>query len=218
MPLTQWFFFFFFFNLNMSLSKLWEMVKDREARYAAVHGVAKSQMWLSNNNGLGVEKAFPHKADLHQKQAHQKKDLFLLSSVVEAKKNLFVTLYYLPFRTYPLSESSCVYQVPLQLAHLIGKWFFPFSQPYNISCSSNNIYTGQDTVLVLWIRLSKLLKFNHIFFSHAGYKLFEDRDWIFSCICSFQYWVHCRGERTVPINFNWIELNYSFGFHGRWEK
>ena len=28
--------------LNMSLSKLWEMVKDREAWHAAVHGVTKS--------------------------------------------------------------------------------------------------------------------------------------------------------------------------------
>ena len=28
---------------DMSLSKLWEMVKDREARHAAVHGVTKSQ-------------------------------------------------------------------------------------------------------------------------------------------------------------------------------
>ena len=30
-------------SMDLNLSKLWETVKDREARYAAVHGVTKSQ-------------------------------------------------------------------------------------------------------------------------------------------------------------------------------
>ena len=42
-------------SMDMGLSKLQEMVKDREAWRAAVHGVTKSRTWLSNGTATATK-------------------------------------------------------------------------------------------------------------------------------------------------------------------
>ena len=42
-------------SMDMNLSKLWEIVKDREAWHSVVHGVTKSQTQLSDSTTTNIE-------------------------------------------------------------------------------------------------------------------------------------------------------------------
>ena len=45
-------------SMDVSVSELWEMVMDREAWHAVIHGVAKSRTQLSDRTELKVDEFF----------------------------------------------------------------------------------------------------------------------------------------------------------------
>ena len=60
-------------SMDMSLSKLWEMVKDREVWGPEVHGIAKNQTQLSKDNNNNLE----HWVEKHSGLIHDPQEKML---------------------------------------------------------------------------------------------------------------------------------------------
>ena len=80
-------------SMNMSLSKLWEMVKDREGWHAAVHGVAKASEAKRLNNeaqeacvGVGMRLPWHLEHDRVEDGRHSIQHGGLQSSLMEEKQ------------------------------------------------------------------------------------------------------------------------------------
>ena len=69
-------------SMDMSLSKLRDLVKDREALHAVVHGVARSQTWLRDGT-TNIIKEYVQATTFYQEQNPSKESPFLNNNILK---------------------------------------------------------------------------------------------------------------------------------------
>ena len=80
-------------SMDMSLSKLWELLMDREAWHAVVHGVTNSRTWLSYWTELSMtlptrtRPSFPHGLSLPSGSLHKPLILILIHQRTDRMEN-----------------------------------------------------------------------------------------------------------------------------------
>ena len=137
-------------SMDMSLSKLREMVKNKEAWYAAVHGVTKNQTWL--NNWTTTESTCKMWFHLLFKKKYRRhcRQHFMWSPSYET---LEILCWGVPVHCGPRSASSFPGERPVMLAValLAGKLQLQiWIHIYIVFFSSPSVFCFQFVKLTFW--------------------------------------------------------------------